>query len=126
MKSLAENSEEEFSARHGTLPLSFAAHVSVTGFQLAVAFLTTAICDDDHSAASEHPTTPHLPRHQVHFYRKVLEPQYCFHEYSSRFLQLMGEFMEVATFLDIPAMKLFVRSMMFLGVVEDAFNDILG
>ena len=99
--------------------------VSGKSVQAALVFICRIITENDHALAVECDTEPYMPTHHLHFYRRyIAEGAHSGYEVSSRhFLLLVGELVEIATFLEVPALKLFVRTLLLRAVVKGGLDD---
>ena len=97
--------------------------VSTDAAITAVVFLESVITVDDHRAAVDtevRDLLPYLPAHQLGFANK-----YIFPLPASRILHFLSELLEVATYLNVPALKRFVRSVIMLLLAKHELDPIL-
>ena len=116
--------EGAHSNSHGIhLKIELAHPVSVQAVQVALAFVThTGPLRDKAVAAMRYPW---LSLTEYHFYYTNTVNAGCAGMATiPRFLHLMGELMEIGTYLDMPSLKRFVRALL-LRVMKDGDLDCL-
>ena len=105
------------------IPLELDNPVSTQGAITAVLFLEKCATTADHKSALENEgqgLPPYLPAHQLAFANK-----YIFPLGAPKAVHLLSEMLEVATYLNVPTLKRYVRSLIMLLLAKGDLDAIL-